>query len=66
MSARAVLDVGRGVGALLRLARGSGHTERLDGLDPAKRRYSRPPIMLVMLPRRPSITAIISIASPLT
>jgi SAM-dependent methyltransferase len=36
MSARAVLDVGCGTGALLRLARASGHTGRLCGLDPAR------------------------------
>src|SRR5438270_10591903 len=35
MSARAVLDVGCGTGALLHLARESGHTGRLCGLDPA-------------------------------
>lgn len=35
MSARAVLDVGCGTGVLLRLARESGHTGRLCGLDPA-------------------------------
>jgi SAM-dependent methyltransferase len=35
MSARAVLDVGCGTGTLLRLARESGHTGRLCGLDPA-------------------------------
>jgi len=58
--------LGRGAGALLRLARESGHTGRLYGFDPAKRSYSRPPIRLIMFPRRPSITAIISIASPLT
>lgn len=36
MSARTVLDVGCGTGALLRLARESGHTGRLCGLDPAE------------------------------
>ncbi len=36
MSARAVLDVGCGTGALLHLARESGHTGRLCGLDPAR------------------------------
>ncbi|MDQ3410951.1 MAG: class I SAM-dependent methyltransferase [Chloroflexota bacterium] len=36
MSARAVLDVGCGTGALLRLARDTGHTGRLCGLDPAR------------------------------
>ncbi len=35
MSARAVLDVGCGTGALLRLAQKSGHNGRLCGLDPA-------------------------------
>ncbi len=35
MSAASVLDVGCGTGELLRLARGSGHTGRLNGLDPA-------------------------------
>jgi SAM-dependent methyltransferase len=35
IAARAVLDVGCGTGALLRLARESGHTGRLCGLDPA-------------------------------
>ncbi|MDQ2745267.1 MAG: class I SAM-dependent methyltransferase [Chloroflexota bacterium] len=35
MSARAVLDVGCGTGALLHWARESGHTGRLCGLDPA-------------------------------
>lgn len=36
MSARAVLDVGCGTGALLHLARESSHTGRLCGLDPAR------------------------------
>lgn len=36
MSAQSVLDVGCGTGALLHLARESGHTGRLCGLDPAK------------------------------
>ncbi len=36
MSARAMLDVGCGTGALLRLARESGHRGRLCGLDPAE------------------------------
>ncbi len=36
MAARAVLDVGCGTGALLRLARESGHIGRLCGLDPAE------------------------------
>ena len=35
MSAKAVLDVGCGTGALLKWARESGHTGRLVGLDPA-------------------------------
>jgi ubiquinone/menaquinone biosynthesis C-methylase UbiE len=35
MSARAVLDVGCGTGALLHMARESGHAGRLCGLDPA-------------------------------
>ena len=35
MSARAVLDVGCGTGALLHAARQAGHTGRLCGLDPA-------------------------------
>lgn len=35
LAARAVLDVGCGTGALLRLAREVGHTGRLCGLDPA-------------------------------
>lgn len=35
MSARSVLDVGCGTGALLHLAREAGHTGRLCGLDPA-------------------------------
>ena len=36
MSAKSVLDVGCGTGELLRLARESGHTGRLCGLDPAE------------------------------
>ncbi|MGS2588433.1 class I SAM-dependent methyltransferase [Streptomyces hebeiensis] len=36
MSARSVLDVGCGTGALLRRAREDGHTGRLCGLDPAE------------------------------
>jgi len=36
LSARAVLDVGCGTGALLHLARESGHRGRLCGLDPAE------------------------------
>lgn len=36
MSARAVLDVGCGTGALLHLVRASGHVGRLCGLDPAE------------------------------
>lgn len=36
LSARAVLDVGCGTGALLHLARAAGHTGRLCGLDPAE------------------------------
>lgn len=36
MSARSVLDVGCGTGALLRMARDAGHTGRLCGLDPAR------------------------------
>jgi ubiquinone/menaquinone biosynthesis C-methylase UbiE len=35
MSARSVLDVGCGTGALLHAARAAGHTGRLCGLDPA-------------------------------
>ena len=35
MSAKSVLDVGCGTGALLHLAREAGHTGRLCGLDPA-------------------------------
>jgi len=35
-SARAVLDVGCGTGALLKLARDAGHTGRLCGLDPSQ------------------------------
>jgi SAM-dependent methyltransferase len=36
LAARAVLDVGCGTGALLRLARDAGHDGRLCGLDPAE------------------------------
>ena len=36
MSAESVLDIGCGTGELLRLARESGHTGRLCGLDPAE------------------------------
>ncbi len=41
MAAAAVLDVGCGTGALLHLARQSGHTGRLCGLDPAAAMLSR-------------------------
>ena len=36
MSAEAVLDVGRGTGALLHRAREEGHQDRLCGIDPAR------------------------------
>jgi SAM-dependent methyltransferase len=36
LSARSVLDVGCGTGALLHMAREAGHTKRLCGLDPAE------------------------------
>jgi SAM-dependent methyltransferase len=48
MSAGSVLDVGCGTGELLRLARQSGHTGRLCGLDPA-------PAMLAVARQRPDI-----------
>ncbi len=41
MSARAVIDVGCGTGTLLGLARESGHTGRLCGLDPASGMLNR-------------------------
>lgn len=48
MSARSVLDVGCGTGALLHLARESRHTGRLCGLDPAK-------AMLQQAQKRPDV-----------
>ena len=36
MTAKAVLDVGCGTGAMLKEARAAGHTGRLCGLDPAQ------------------------------
>ena len=48
MSARAVLDVGCGTGALLHMARAAGHTGRLVGLDPA-------PGMLEQARTRPNV-----------
>ena len=48
MSARSVLDVGCGTGALLHLARESGHIGRLCGLDPAK-------AMLEQAQKRPDV-----------
>ncbi|MBX6342841.1 MAG: methyltransferase domain-containing protein [Thermomicrobiaceae bacterium] len=41
LSARAVLDVGCGTGALLHMARQAGHTGRLCGLDPAQAMLSQ-------------------------
>ena len=48
MSARSVLDVGCGTGTLLHLARESGHTGRLCGIDPAK-------AMLQQAQKRPDV-----------
>ncbi|MDQ6940994.1 MAG: class I SAM-dependent methyltransferase [Candidatus Eremiobacteraeota bacterium] len=48
MSAKAVLDVGCGTGALLKEARDAGHAGRLCGLDPA-------PGMLAQARKRPDI-----------
>lgn len=51
MAADSVLDVGCGTGILLHLARQSGHTGRLTGLDPAAK-HAGPFDRTVLVPRK--------------